>query len=181
MTRQEILFNLVLLTIIGSLAFLLLTEEELDNDITVPAAARATPPPPKSETEYAVDGQLKYPKFGENDVFVALIPPTPTPPPPTPSPTKTPNIHAALAAWKLSGIMDGEVTVEDKSKPNHPDQFFMMKVGDVHPVQVDKGRTGNATLINVDEDSDNPSATFSLDGTDETHMLKTIEDSPAAP
>ena len=176
MTRQELLLNLVLLTIIGALAYVMVTEEP-DEEISVPVTASATAVPPKTETEYRQAGEGKYPEFGNKNIYVAILPTIP-PPPPSPSPPPpTPDIHTSLKPWRLMGILDDEVSIEDKSKANDPEnQFFNMKKGESRPV--DTGKTGpkNVRIKALDPESDNPSVTFEMDETNEPHVLKTLDD-----
>jgi len=176
MTRQEFLLNLVLLTIIGALAYVMVTEEP-EVEIVVPAAASETPAPPKTETEYLQAGKVKYPEFGNKNIYVAILPPTPVPPTPTPTPTPTPDIHGALRTWRLMGILDDEISIEDKAKANDPEhQFFNMKQGETRPVDAGKGQVKNVRIKSIDAESDNPSVTFEMDDTFETHVLKTLDD-----
>jgi hypothetical protein len=176
MTRQEFLLNLALLTIIGALAYVMVSQGP-DEVTDVPVVASATPVPPKTETEYLQAGKVKYPEFGNKNIYVAILPTIPPPPPPPPSPAPTPDIHTALKPWRLMGILDNEVSIEDKSKANDPEnQFFTMKKGDSRPV--DTGKTGlkNVRISALDAESDNPSVTFEMDETSEKHILKTLDD-----
>lgn len=176
MNRREVLTNLVLLTIIGCLAFLIYEagNQELP-DLEV-ATEQTDGSKPDTETSY--DAKLadqKYPKFGGQPLFVAIFTPTPTPPPPTPTPTKTPDIQKALAPWVLIGTDPGEVTIEDKSKKE--DNIFVIKVNETRPVQAEN-EVKNAKLIKVDHLADNPSATFELEGTSDKKILKLFSDGP---
>lgn len=182
MNRREIIINLLLLIVIGALAYFIFssdqrTPEQLE--VTATPAANDGKVPPTTETTYnPVEGNRKYPKFGEKPLFQALITPTPTPTPPPPPPTKTPDIEKALANWKLQAVDPGEATVEDKAK--REDNVFSMKVGESRPVQAGD-QAKNVTLVKVDDKADNPSATFGLQDTTDQKTLKMFEEGALPP
>lgn len=189
--RQELLINLVLLAAIVGLAYTIYSKSTEVTVIRAPKPENAKPLSAETETAFdAQAAQAKYPKFGETKLFRALLTPTPTPPPVTPAPTPTPNIHNALAAWALAGVdeISGEVTIEDKSKPDTDEnKYFNIKLNEARPVQADK-EVKNATLIRLDPDlvNGNPSATFKLDGSGEEKTIKMMPDpepeaAPGAP
>lgn len=182
MNRNEILLNLLLLVIIGSLAYLVLEsgqdEEHMVGSSNV--AVRPKDKADKSETDYnPAAAQAKYPNFGKKAIYQALLTPTPTPPPPTPPPTKTPDISQALGAWKLLSVMDGEATIENKATKDPEQSMIQMKVNDTRQVTVGN-ETKIVTLKRADENSDNPSATFSMEGTTDEKTLKMFDDAAAA-
>ncbi|MBX7245893.1 MAG: hypothetical protein K1X53_10365 [Candidatus Sumerlaeaceae bacterium] len=167
MKRQEILLNLTLLTAIGALTFLIFSEgEDLPSLPSAPAnLASNSGVGSKTETSFVPAAtSKKFDDFGNKEIFRAIMTPTPTPPPATPKPSPTPNISVVLGNWKLSSVDGGEATIEDKTKANNPDgAFFTMKVGEAHPVEVDKGVMGKAVLKKIDESGDTPSVSFELD------------------
>lgn len=184
MRRQEILLNLFLLTVIGCLAYVILTpapQEELrpikiaKNDTENPGSETAYNPQKAAET---------WKKFGINPIFQALLTPTPSPSPTTPAPTPTPQIGRFIGTWHLMGIIEKEAAIEDTAKTQKdPDNAtFQMKIGDTKAVTNEKGETHTVTLEKMDEESDNPSVTFGMDGTTDKHTLRMMQDtgSPGA-
>lgn len=126
--------------------------------------------------------EKKWKNFGNSPVFRALLTPTPSPTPSPTTPPPTPKIGQILGQWKLMAVFDGEATIEDRSKTQKdPDNaMFVLKVGEKRPVQSEKGETLNATLKRIDEQSDNPSATFGLEQTTEEYTIRMM-DEPGAP
>jgi hypothetical protein len=181
MRRQEILINLTLLTVIGALLYVILTPAQERVDLSVEEITMDVTR--EEETGYdAAEAEKKWKSFGSNPIFQALLTPTPTPTPSPTTPPPTPKIGTILGQWKLMAVFDGEVTIEDRSKTQKdPDNaMFMMTVGDKRPVASEKGEVLNATLKRIDEESDNPSATFGLEGTPEEHEIRVMDD-PGAP
>lgn len=176
MNRRELLLNLVILSAILYVAVAIIQQsstvvEELEEEIEVVDEG-----PPARETDFNPElARGKYPRFGEVSMFQPLITPTPTPPPPTPTPTPTPDIKQALGGWALSSVSYGEALVEDRNQKNPEEQFFSMKPGQSRPVEVEKGVTKPATLKKLDENDENPSATFTLEGTSEEYTLKMFQ------
>jgi len=183
MKRRDLLINLLLLVVIGTLAYYIYEggDSEAPTGRMVAMASRSETSRP--ETSYdAKAGEQKYPNLGKVPIYQALLTPTPTQPPPTAKPTVTPNIHTALASWKLQMVDPdtGEAMIEDKANKNPAaENVFTMKLNDTRVVTFDNiSRT--VTMIKEDKDSDNPSATFKMDGAEGVeHTLRMIEDSPA--
>lgn len=184
MRRQEILLNLFLLTVIGSLAFVILTPPAQEQLRPIKIAKNETD---SNATETAYNPQKAaetFPKLGSNPIFQPLLTPTPSPSPTTPAPTPTPQIARFIGTWHLMGIIDKEAAIEDTAKTQKdPDNAtFQMKQGDTKAVTNEKGETHTVTLEKMDEESDNPSATFGMDGTTDKHTLRMMQDagSPGA-
>lgn len=176
MTRREILTNILLLAVIGGFAlFIYLYSKQLLPELEVSVEQTRTQTESQALPVARPDNQ-QYGQFGGVALFQAIIPPTPEPPPPPPPPPKTPDIHRALAAWRLIGTDPGEATIEDRSRKE--DSIFVIRVSRTWPAMTDN-ETKMATLLSVDHLSDNPSVVFGLEGTSESKTLKLFEDLPA--
>ncbi|MGI8906444.1 MAG: hypothetical protein ACR2IE_08145 [Candidatus Sumerlaeaceae bacterium] len=181
MNRQEILLNLTLITVIGALGYSIYDARQNRPEISgirssEELAVQDTEDISTETTYNRRQADLKFPKVGNTDLFKAIIPPTPSPIPPTPKPTDTPNIHAALNAWKVLSVQDGTATIEDviKSRAGIEDAVFDMKPGDTRPIDIGGGQTRPVKLDSADEvtNPDQPSATFSMQDTQAVRTLK---------
>jgi hypothetical protein len=180
--REEILLNITMLTAALSLLIFILLGP-VPEDMAVPVASRSenrrTERPGQTETPLPPTAADRFMEVGRVPLFRALLTPTPTPPPPTPRPTPTPDISAGLAKFKVQGIMDGVVMLEDpeKSKTGAPDALIEWKPGEVRQMDSGRGETRPVKLEKVDEvtDPSNPTATFSMEGTTEKKVLKMFE------
>lgn len=179
MTRREMLVNILLVAVIAWLLSLVLTAPQGNVELEVPDLSESS----KTTTETSYSAALakeKFPALKQKDPFKEIMTPTPSPPPPTPTPTKTPDISKTLASWKLLSVDSGVATIEDRSKKE--DNIFEMKVGETKPMEVEKGGgVRNLTLKRVDDKADNPSATFSLEGTTDEKTFKMYDEAAAAP
>jgi hypothetical protein len=175
MNRRELIINLLLLVAIAAIAYAIIAGNEEEPDLGTSLVVRG-PKPGDLETTFNPDvARKKYPMLGQTALFQPIITPTPTPPPPTPTPTKTPDIKAALGQWRLSSAGDGEALIENRAEKNPEYQFFSLRVGQSRSVEVEKGVMKNATLKRLNENADNPSATFILEGTSEEYTLKMFD------
>lgn len=175
MNRRELLINLLLLAAIAALAYAILAGSEEQPDLSMASTVKTARPGDLETTFNPEVARKKYPMLGQTALFQPIITPTPTPPPPTPTPTKTPDIKAALGQWRLSSAGDGEALIENRAEKNPENQFFSLRVGQSRSVEVEKGVMKNATLKKLDENADNPSATFILEGTSEEYTLKMFD------
>jgi hypothetical protein len=136
MEKKLMLANVLLFAVIGLLALFVLTE-----DRTVPArppveeiqqTLAQVRPDPDARREVA-----EYPAFGKAPIFDTLIPlPTPSPtPPPTPPPD--PNLCEALKIWRITGVLDTEVMIEDVKAG----QFVVMNYTDSQEFEITHDNT----------------------------------------
>jgi hypothetical protein len=189
MNRQEVLLNLTLVTIIGALGYSIYESHQNAQGMSQIAEVRNSDK--AAEEEDAADtgpettydrttASKKFPAVGNTDLFKAILTPTPAPPTPTPKPTDTPNIVAALNAWKLLSVDKGVATIEDviKSRAGAEDAVFDMKAGDTRVVDIGGNQTRPVKLESTDETSnpDQPTATFSMQDTKATRTLKMGEE-----
>lgn len=181
--REELLLNVTMMTAaLSLLVFLVLGP--MPEDLSVPDTKR-----PESDTPNVVAPRVaesmynpeldNYKSMGKIPVFRALLTPTPTPPPPTPRPTPTPDINAGLGKFKVQGIMDGVIILEDPEKARNgaPDAIVEWKAGEVRQLDSGRGETRAVKLEKVDETTDpsNPQAVFSMEGTTEKKTLRMFE------
>jgi hypothetical protein len=179
--REEILLNITLMVAaLSLLIFILLgpVPEDMTVPYTRPVPTDGATVASTTETPYNA-GADRYPAVGDVPIFRALLTPTPTPLPPTPRPTPTPDINAGLGKFRVQGIMDGVIILEDpeKSRNGAPDAILEWKVGEVRQLDSGRGETRAVKLEKVDETTDpsNPTATFSMEGTTEKKVLKMFE------
>lgn len=182
MNRREVLVNLLLLTVIGCLAYLIFTAGDEEEAMELPKVAMSTSSS-KTETGYNPElAQRAYPRFGQVAIMKAIIPPTPTPPPPTPAPTPTPDIDKAIMQWKLLSVFENTAMIENRAEHDPEKQFFNMKPGEVKEIPVERGEMKKLTLVKVDESMDNggPTATFVLEGVKDKPKTLKANDDPGA-
>lgn len=190
MKRQEFLLNLTLLVIIGTLVYLIYDHGETArtsiDDIEVPALASATKKSPRvkapgKETSYdgnttatgengedATEGENGESKFGQTNIFRALLTPTPTPTPPPTPPPPTPDIDKALGPWKLVSLYDGKAMLEDvvMSQKGEEGAIFELAPGQTKQVDVGGGIMKTATLKKIEATNPyNPEIILGLEGT----------------
>ncbi len=192
MRRQEVLLNLTLVVIIGSLVYLTYearqkpeTIEDIRSDLSIsPKPGPKKESAPDAETSYdvasadAADG-----KFGKTRLFNALLTPTPTPSPTPPPPPPTPDIGKALGAWKLLSVYEGKAMLEDvqKSAKGEEGAIWEMSQGQTKQVDVGQGVMKTATLSGIDAATDpyNPKVTFTLEDTKAEKQID-LDTEPAA-
>lgn len=178
MSRQEFLVNLVFLTIIGCLAYLIFEQQQKKSQPLRPPIVASVGDSADTETKFnPAAAAQKYPRLGTTPLFRPLIP-TPTPSPtPAPTPTPTPNISNVLRPWKLISVMGNEASIENRAPRSEDDRFFDVKVGESRAAD-DGGMQRSATLKRTDENSDPPIAVFSLDGTTDEYIIRLGNDVP---
>ncbi|MCX7018705.1 MAG: hypothetical protein WCK47_09335 [bacterium] len=182
MNGRDILLNIFLLTLIGSLTFLIFDKGGNDSGTEIPEMLSASKPS-KEETSFnPLLATAKYPKFGEKPLYKAIITPTPSPTPPPPTPAPTPNIGNILKRWRLLSAYAGSASIEDTGEKDPEKQFFDMKVGEIRTTRGEKTEMRNVRLNRIDEQADEPSATFSMDGTTAVFTIRTGDNpQPAGP
>lgn len=159
--QRLIAVNVTILAVVGVFAYLLMTKT-----YEVPA------PPPMElieerlndiPHEAGADGaaERKFARFGETDIFPALVPlPTPSPTP-EPTPVPDPSLDEAIKQWKIKGITSGIVFIED---PRTREDFFMDIDDATNRTKTIRFRNEDMVVKLDSLDEINLSATFSYTG-----------------